>query len=149
MVFVSQIIPEEYKPYGWAAAILLAAWIVWRVRKAYLRFRRRRMPATLHPKLQKYGVDTELLAQQRREAAMKIVATSSGEKLVGYEITEQIDAVFVEGFRTPAEAVEGLKAEAANRGANAVINVRQERTMAGKCSASGDAVRANRIAGKE
>jgi len=33
-----------------------------------------------------------------------------------------------------------LKAAAAERGANAILNVKTDRTAAGKCSASGDAI---------
>jgi uncharacterized protein YbjQ (UPF0145 family) len=36
--------------------------------------------------------------------------------------------------------VTALKAQASRRGANALINLSQERTAAGRCSAQGDAV---------
>ena len=102
-------------------------------------FRKRRAP-TIHPKLQKYNQDPDLLDQQRREAAQQIVATSTGNRLAGYRIVRQVDAVFVEGLRTPEDAVLALKAAAAERGANAILNVNTERTAAGKCTASGDAI---------
>ena len=112
---------------------------------------RRRRPPTIHPKLQKYGEgygepDADLIAKRRCEAA-RIVATSSTPTIAGYDIVEQVEAVFVDGFRRPEEALEGLKAAAAMKGANAVSNVRQERGPSGKCSASGDGVIVKRITG--
>ncbi len=80
------------------------------------------------------------LARERRLQAEKIISTSSTERVAGYDIVQQVEAVFVEGFRTPEEAIEGLKASASLKGANAVINLRYDRTAAGRCSASGDAV---------
>ena len=49
------------------------------------------------------------------------------------------------GFRerhwvTPEEAMVALKAAAAQLGANALVNVQSERSAAGRCTASGDAV---------
>lgn len=135
-------VPEAYQSFAKTAlALLVGLWIVLRVWKRIRRFQRSRRPVRLHPKLEKYGIDQAEAARQRRELATEIVATSSSDRLAGYTILQQIEAVFVEGFRTPAEAVEALKAAAAAQGANAVIHVRQERTAAGKCSASGDAVR--------
>ncbi len=52
----------------------------------------------------------------------------------------QIEAVFVDGFREPNEAILGLKAAAGRKGANSILNVTQERTGNNRCSASGDAV---------
>jgi hypothetical protein len=135
--------------YAKFALAILAIWILWRFWRALRRYQRSKKPPKLHPNLEKYGVDQRELAAQRRELARKIVATSSTDRLVGYEMTEQIDAVFVEGFRSPADAIDALKAEAAQRGANAVINVKQERTAAGRCTASGDAVRAERTQPKQ
>lgn len=139
------LVPDGYQLHAQLVAALIALVAAWRLWQRIRRFRRSRRPATLHPNLARYGIDPEEAARARREAAARIVATSSGPSLVGYEITEQIDAVFVDGFRSPAEAIEGLKAEAAGRGANAVVNVRQERSAAGRCTASGDAVKARRI----
>lgn len=141
-------IPYVPPDYQTAAKIALGALVVlFLLHRAWRRLRRSiraRRPAKLHPRLQKYGIDPEEAARERRELAAAIEATSSSDRLTGYEIVEQIEAVFVEGFRTPAEATDGLKAAAAQRGANAVINVRQERSAAGRCTASGDAVRAVR-----
>ncbi len=136
------LVPDVYQPYAKIALGAAVAWVVLRtVQRRLHRYLRSRKPVVLHPNLQKYGIGAEEAARQRQALASQILATSSGDRLVGYEIVQQIEAVFVEGFRSPAEAVEGLKAEAARRGANAVVNVRQERTAGGRCSASGDAVR--------
>lgn len=115
--------------------LLVAIWMILRVR----RFFRRRRPARIHPNLQKYQ-PAEDLADMRRNEADKIVATSSAGEIVGYRIERQIEAVFVDGFRKPEEAVEGLKAVAAMKGANAVIHVRHTPEGMGRYSASGDAV---------
>ncbi|MGB9626476.1 MAG: hypothetical protein ACPMAQ_16600, partial [Phycisphaerae bacterium] len=135
-------VPDEYQLHAKLAAVVLAALFLGRSLWGRIRrFQRSRRPVVLHPKLQKYGIDPEEAARERRELASTIVATSSGERLAGYEIVQQVEAVFVEGFRSPAEAIDGLKAAAARVGANAVINVRPERSLAGRCGASGDAVR--------
>lgn len=119
---------------------LVFVWFVRRVRRWW----RRRGGPRLHPKLQKYGADydppEEALLKKRRAEAARIVATSSTGSIVGYEIVEQVEAVFVEGFRRPEDALEGLKAVAGMKGANAVVNVRQEGGGSGKRGASGDAV---------
>jgi len=127
------------------AAGLFVLWVFKRLRRAVRRMR----PPRLHPKLQKYGANygkpsPELLAKRRAEAG-KVVATSSTSTIAGYTITEQIETVFVDGFRRPEEALEGLKAAAAMKGANAVTNVRHERTAADKLSAMGDAVIVRRV----
>ncbi len=121
---------------GFAAAIVM-------VRRVRLFFRRRR-PPRIHPKLQKYGeqygpVD-EVVAAKRRAEAAHIIATSSTGAIAGYDLVEQVEAVFVDGFRRPEEATEGLKAAAAMKGANGVTNVNHDRNASGRCSASGDAV---------
>lgn len=132
---------EQLRPYLF---VVTGVFIVLVLLQRWRRSRRRRS-ATLHPSLARYaGPDSEL-AQQRRQAAARILTTSSSGHLSGYEIVEQIEAVYVDGFRAPGEALEGLKATAALKGANALTNVRHERTASGKCSASGDAVIAQRL----
>lgn len=134
-------IPESIQPYVIPAVIgLIALLVLRRVWGGISRAVRRRKTPTIHPKLQKYNVDHAALDRQRREQAVKIVATSTGNRLAGYRIVRQVEAVFVDGHRTPEEALIALKAAAAERGANALLNVRNERTTAGKCSAAGDAV---------
>jgi len=133
--------------HGWQFKTLLilvaTALVLWTYRRLIRTIKRHRKPR-LHPKLQKYGEgygepSPKLLAQRRTEAE-KIVTTSSTPTVAGYEILEQVEAVFVDGFSRPEDALEGLKATAAMKGANAVTNVRQERAASGKCSAAGDAV---------
>ena len=131
--------------HKWLLALAVVTLLI--LRSVYRRLRRmirRRRPVRLHPKLQKYGAEhtqpTEELIAQRRTEAEQIVATSSTEAIAGYEITEQVEAVYVDGFIRPEEALEGLKAVAAMKGANAVTNVRRERGSDRRCSASGDAV---------
>lgn len=131
--------------------VLVALVVLVTLYRRVRRMIRRRRPPKIHPKLQRYGEgygepDAELLAKRRTEAA-RIVATSSTPAITGYEIVEQVEAVFVDGFRRPEEALEGIKAAAAMKGANAVSNVRQERGPSGKCSATGDGVIVRRIAG--
>jgi len=118
-----------------ATVLLGVIWITRRVRRAV---RRRRSPQ-IHPKLRAYQ-PAEDVASLRRQEAERIVATSSTEQITGYRIIRQIEAVFVDGFRRPDEAIEGLKAAAAMKGGNAVTHVRHSPSQLGKYSASGDAV---------
>lgn len=146
--FLKQEVPSAWSDSdSWQFKTLLilvaVALVLWAYRRLVRAIKRRRKPR-LHPKLQKYGEGygeptPELLAKRRTEAE-KIVATSSTSTIAGYDLLEQVEAVFVDGFRNPQDALEGLKAAAAMKGANAVANVRQERAPSDKCSASGDAV---------
>lgn len=120
--------------------ILVALLIVSKVLGGIRRFLRRRRPPTIHPNLQKYNIDHAQLSRERQEKARTIVATSTGNRLAGFRIVRQVEAVFVEGYRTPEDAIIALKAAAADRGANAILNVQTQRTAAGRCSASGDAI---------
>lgn len=72
--------------------------------------------------------------------ARRIIATSSTAAIAGFAIERQIEAVFTDGHATPPEAVEVLKAVAAEKGANALINLEGVRVGTGKCAARGDAV---------
>jgi uncharacterized protein YbjQ (UPF0145 family) len=72
--------------------------------------------------------------------AGRIIATSSTASIAGFEIVRQIETVFTDGHPTPSKAVEHLKATAAEKGANAVINLSSARPPSGKCVAHGDAV---------
>ena len=118
-----------------AAVFLVVVWIALRIQ----RWLRRRRPPRIHPNLAKYQ-EGEDVAQLRRAEAQKILATSSTDSIAGYRIIRQIEAVFVDGFRRPEEAVEGLKSASAMKGANAVINVHHSPSSMGRYSASGDAV---------
>jgi uncharacterized protein YbjQ (UPF0145 family) len=133
------------------ALALVTLLILMRGYRRLRRVMRRRRPVRLHPKLQKYGAEhaqpTEALIQKRRIEAEHIIATSSTGAIAGYEIVEQVEAVYVDGFIRPEDALEGLKAVAAMKGANAVTNVKRERGSDRRCSASGDAVIVKRMAG--
>jgi hypothetical protein len=74
------------------------------------------------------------------QLAARIVSTSSTATITGFEIRRQIEAVFTDGHPSQSMAVEALKALAAERGANALVNLRSERLPSGKCVAHGDAV---------
>lgn len=120
---------------GGVVGLLILRRIVGGVRRR-LRMRR---PPKLNPNLQKYGDQQDHLLARRAEAA-KIMATSTTDLIVGYTILRQVEAVAVDGFRHPDEAIEGLKAIAAMKGANAVTHVQTERTPSGRYGARGDAV---------
>lgn len=125
--------PQALKVLVAVVAVLAVVWIWLKISAA------RRKPK-IHPRLQKYaGPDAEF-ARKRREEAARIVVTSSTQNIAGYEIVEQFETVFVDDFRRPEEAIEGVKAVAAMKGANAVVNLKHDRTSGGRCSASGDAV---------
>ncbi|MBP7935706.1 MAG: hypothetical protein KA354_13750 [Phycisphaerae bacterium] len=134
-------VPEAYRAYvvpcGLAILGLLVLRVIW---GRLARFLRRRRPPIINPRLAKYSVDHAELDRKRRQLARKIVATSTSARLAGFKIMRQVEAVFVEGYRAPEEAMIALKAAAAERGANGILNVGAERTAAGRCSASGDAV---------
>lgn len=137
---------------GWRKWALIGAGgliVAWWIKRRVTNFLRSRRPAKFHSKMQPYAegsmaLDEEFAAKRKLEAA-KIIATSSTSAIAGFEILEQVEAVFVDGFRRPEDAIEGLKAAAAMKGANAVVNVKQERTSSGKCAATGDALRVRKL----
>ena len=122
------------------AGLLLAIAVGLKLLQLIVRYVRSMRPPQLHPKLQKYAGDEDPSVRRRRLLAAQIVATSSTAEIPGFNIVRAIDAIYIDGFRTPAEALEGVKAAAAEKGGNAVINVRHERNPLGRCSASGDVV---------
>ncbi len=140
-------IPEPYRPWVlWGGGALIALLVLRSIWRGVARQIRRLRPPTIHPHLQKYNIDHAELDRKRQQQALAIIATSTGNRLAGFRITRQVEAVFVEGYRTPEEAIIALKATAVERGANALLNVQTQRTAAGRCTASGDAVVADRIA---
>ncbi|MBN1510495.1 MAG: hypothetical protein JXB13_00635 [Phycisphaerae bacterium] len=130
---------KDHPGYTLVILVILLG-VLWRYVRRWRRCRRSSRPVRLHPNLQKYSGPQQLATERRREA-QKVLTTSSTAQITGYEIVEQVEAVFVDGFSRPEEALEGLKAAAALKGANALVNVRQERSSAGRYSASGDAVK--------
>jgi hypothetical protein len=120
--------------------VVLALTVLVIARRVFRRIRRWRHPPQIHPLLQKYAGRTPAEIEADRQAAQTILATSSTALLAGYEIARQIEAVYVEGLRSPAEAIQALKASAARLGANAIVNLAQQRNATGRCTAQGDAV---------
>lgn len=81
-----------------------------------------------------------LQQQQLERLGGRIIATSSTPLIAGFTIQRQIEAVFTDGHPSPQKAVDVLKAIAAEKGANAIINLATDRPGTGKCTARGDAV---------
>jgi uncharacterized protein YbjQ (UPF0145 family) len=138
---LEQVLIFAREHWGSLLLVLVGLLVLLRLSRSLARFIRRRRPPRIHPRLQKYNVDHAELLRQQQEAAGGIIATSTTARLAGYRIEQQVEAVFVEGYRTPEEAMTALKASAAQKGANAILNVHTERTAAGRCTAGGDAVR--------
>ncbi len=124
----------------YAVVIIALLEVSLRLYRGTLRLVRRRRAPQLNPKLQKYAGRSETEIEADRLAAEKIISTSSTGAVAGYEVVRQIEAVFVDGLRSPGEATSALKTSAGKLGANALINLSQERTAAGRCTAQGDAV---------
>ena len=120
--------------------VAVALLIVIRIVRMMGRAARRLRPTTIHPNLQKYAEPTETERAERAQHAAKIITTSSRAEIAGYTVVQQIEAVFVDGYRETSAAIEGLKAVAGLKGANALINLTQQRTAGGRCQASADAV---------
>jgi uracil phosphoribosyltransferase len=78
--------------------------------------------------------------QEIERLAARIVATSSTSSVAGFTVVRQVEALFTDGHNSTARAVQVLKAIAAEKGANAVLNLSSERLPSGKCAARGDAV---------
>ncbi len=138
---IGQWLQDNRYLIGAAIVVLVGLLLLRRVLGGLYRvWRRRRRPASLHPKLQAYAGRSEAEVKADRRAAEKIAATSSTGVVTGYHLVRQIEALFVEGHRTQEEAIAALKAAAGRCGANAVVNISQQRTTAGRCTAQGDAV---------
>ncbi len=105
--------------------------------------RRRREARAERQRLESRRQQIGYLHMQQQEVermASRIIATSSTSSLAGFEVVRQIEAVFTDGAPSPKRAVDVLKAMAAEKGANAIVNLASERQPSGKCSARGDAV---------
>lgn len=124
----------------WIIGVGIGLIVVRRIWSAIWREIRLRRPVKIHPSLARYNVDRVEVQKQQRELAAGIIATSTSSRLAGYRLVRQVEAVFVEGFGSPEDALIALKAAAFERGANAILNVKTEHTAAGRCTASGDAV---------
>ena len=139
-MFDEGFLPPAAYPIILALAFGAAILIVLRVVRLITNVARRARPVKIHPRLQKYAEPTAAQRAESEKDAAKILTTSSRAEIPGYVTVKQIEAVFVDGFREPNEAILGLKAAAGRKGANAILNVTQERTANNKCLASGDAV---------
>ncbi len=84
----------------------------------------------------------ESLSQQQelQRLSEQIVATSSTARVAGYAIVRQVETVFTEPKPSSLTAVDLLKALAAQKGTNALINLESRQLPSGKWVASGDAV---------
>jgi hypothetical protein len=103
----------------------------WRDATAAARFR-----ADLHAGFE----EVRLQHEEIKRLAEQIMATSSTGRIAGYGLVRQVEAVFSEGQKSAEAAVELVKAHAARKGANAVINLRTQQIPSGKWVAGGDAV---------
>ncbi len=117
-------------------AILVVAIIAGILRRGRESAESARRRSWIDTERQRSAAQREAVARQAR----RIIATSSTGTIAGFEILRQVEAVFTEGHPTPQDAVDALKAAAAERGANALTNLSGERMGTGKCAARGDAV---------
>ena len=113
--------------------LVLAARFIQRRRESAAQARRR-------AELRKTYGRVQLQKQEISRLAQQIIATSSTGSIAGFVIMRQIEAVFTDGHKTPADAVDSLKALAARQGANALINLASQRLPSGKCVANADAI---------
>ena len=124
-----------------SAAMLMAAVVVLTIiARLWGRYRHAAQDVRRQAGLRKQRGFVERQQQEIERLAGRIVATSSTASIAGFTIVRQIEAVFVDGLRWPEEAIAGLKAVAAMKGANGVINVRHAPSGTGRYSANGDAV---------
>lgn len=119
-------------------AVGLVALIV--VVRVWHRWREHVAGARRRAELRRTRGQVQLQQEEIRRLAERVLATSSTGTIAGFVIARQIETVFAEGQRSPADAVELLKALAARKGANALINLTGQRLPSGQCVASGDAV---------
>lgn len=81
-----------------------------------------------------------LQQEEIQRLAQRIIATSTQSHIAGFELLRQVEALFTDGHTTAAQAVNILKAIAAEKGANALINLDSARQANSRFSARGDAV---------
>jgi len=122
---------------GLAAAALIGLVVLLRVLG---RWRARTAVARRRAELQRTFESLRLQQAEIERLARQVLATSSTTRIVGYAIVRQVETVFSEPRPSSLQAVELLKALAAQKGANAIINLKTEQMATGKWVASGDAV---------
>lgn len=81
-----------------------------------------------------------LQQEEVKKLAEQIWITSSTARVTGFTLVRQVETVFTDGRASSVAAIDLCKAMAAQKGANAVINLQTRQTPAGKWVASGDAV---------
>lgn len=96
--------------------------------------------ARLRAELRREKDELQVQQEEARQLAETIVATSSTARVAGYAIVRQIETVFAEAKPSSAAAVEAVKTLAAQKGANALVNLQSRQLPSGKWSASGDGV---------
>ena len=96
--------------------------------------------ARLHAELREGRDALRLHQEEVRKHAEQIIATSSTTRIAGYRILRQVETVCTDGQASSTSALELLKALAAEKGANGIINVQTQQSATGKWVASGDAV---------
>lgn len=114
--------------------VLVVVAYVWQRVRSRAELKRRRA------EMQRTRGQLEARQQETQRRAAQIITTSSTGEISGFEIIRQVEAVFSDGHKTPGQAVEAIKAIAAQKGANAIANLASERLPTGACSARGDAV---------
>lgn len=122
---------------GLIAAGLIVLAVIGRVLRAR---REARYWAMRRDEVRKQRGHLYMQQQEIDRLAGRILATSQTQSIPGFSILRQVEALFTDGHPSPPHAVQALKAIAAERGANAIINLATERLPNGKCTASGDAV---------
>lgn len=136
LAFVGEINPLLFWLVG-GAAVLIGGALLGRVYASWKE--RRRLTKRRAAAARAQQITAEQEAEQQR-LVNKIIATSSTGEIAGFTIKRQIEAVFSDGHPSPQHAIDMLKAIAARKGANAIINVASGRVGGGKCVAQGDAV---------
>lgn len=121
----------------WAVGALVLLLIVLR---AFLRRRDDAAYRQRRAELSRTYDNVQMNREQVERLAARVIATSSTGEIVGFDVLRQIETVFTDGHPSPARAAQVLKALAAERGANAIINLAGVRQPNGRCAASGDAV---------
>jgi uncharacterized protein YbjQ (UPF0145 family) len=120
-----------------AAAALVLLVILLRIAG---RWREARAAARRRAELRRQYESVRLEQAEIARLAQEIVATSSTARIAGYAILRQVETVFGDGKPSSGAAAELVKALAAQKGANALINLQTRQMATGKWVASGDAV---------
>ena len=104
------------------------------------RLREGRSAARRRAALRRQYESVRLQQEEVKHLADQILATSSTSRIAGYAIIRQVETVFGESRPSSAAALDQAKALAAQKGANAIINLQIQQVSSGKWVASGDGV---------